>query len=250
MGQASGSETGLGNLASGFVRYIFAAGASAGHADSPTRDPRRVQLPAGGGDLRRRPSGQSGAPDVGPLRDVPGGPRAHLHVHVPADARLIPGGRAEAIRPSLVWSRAEHGADVRGYLLDATGLVAAGVGAGGWSTCSSAPGCFQLLDEQLLGRRAGGAGRSTLAGRSAASVPAAARWHGPDSGGRPGGTGQQPSFRRALDRASGWRRASLLDGQKSPLHQDGTGDAGGGAYCVRTAVDGGRHGVLQLARIR
>ena len=64
-------------------------------------------------------------------------------------------GRGPDPGPSLDWCLAEHGLDVCRLLLDAAGVVLAGLGPFRGRSRRCATGCPLLLDEQLLGWRRG-----------------------------------------------------------------------------------------------
>ena len=155
---------------------------------------------------------QPPASHVGSLRDFPRKLPTHVSKQVPAGPIPVSGAGMDAVRASLVWGAAELRADVRGPLLDATGMAAAQVRAAGRADGGGAMGNRGILDQFVYGRRGGGGGRSACGRRGS---PAGAAVHG-GRGGRGGMGGAGPC--RTLDHPSLRGRDDGARRGRRPLH--------------------------------
>jgi hypothetical protein len=111
--------------------------ALAAYARSRARHPRRVRPPACRRDLCQRATHQSVTCDVDAFRKLPHHSPANLHVHVPASASAR-AGRWHLAGTTLAGRVVFGRCTVRVSLLDAAGVVLAGLGASGRDACRAA----------------------------------------------------------------------------------------------------------------
>src|ERR1035437_9174897 len=173
---ASGSESA--KMAGVDTRQQFARGgvcdcrrparsgtAAAGRRHSLAAHQRRVQLFADGRHLLPLPAYQSNPARVAAFRDLPCEYDAHLSLEIPGVAGTGAGSRRDRISSTLDRRVSEHSAAVWRDLLGAASLCASGLGAAGRVAGGGPYRAFVLLDEFLLGRLHGCAGRRACSRR-------------------------------------------------------------------------------------